>query len=126
MPFGDIGGAVTELIITCRTPAAGAVAIQKGDALKLTGAYAIDNETDDEDALFGQAMADCALNDAALPVKVRGVCIFHYVGDAPTVDGAAGVVASATNGKVKAPAAGNGKGINVKTDSTAGTVHVLL
>ena len=31
-----------------------------------------------------------------------------------------------TDGSVKAPASGNGRGINVKVDSTASVVHVLL
>ena len=36
------------------------------------------------------------------------------------------VTASATDGSVKTPASGNGKGINVKVDATATQVHVLL
>ncbi len=126
MAFGDVGGAVTELIVTCMTPEQGSVNIRKGDALKLTGGYEISNVTDAEDAVFGQAMADSALNGAAIPVKVRGICIFAYTGDAPVVDGVKGILASATDGKVKAPAAGNGAGINLMVDTTAGTVNVLL
>ena len=53
MAYGDIGGAVTELVITCKAPSSGSVSITKGDALKLTGAYTVDNATDAEDALFG-------------------------------------------------------------------------
>jgi hypothetical protein len=126
MAFGDVGGAVTELVITCRTPAAGSVEIAKGDALKLTGPYTVDNATDAEDAVFGEALASTDENDKAIPVKVRGISIFTYTGAAPTVDGAKGVVASATPGVVKAPAAGNGTGINVKVDEAASEVHVLL
>ncbi len=126
MAFGDVGGAVTALVITCRTKASGTVAISKGDAVKLTGAYTVDNATDAEDVIFGQALADAADNGLALPVKVRGIGIFAYDGTAPVVDGVSGVLASATDGKVKAPAAGNGVGINVKVDSAAGKVHVLL
>jgi hypothetical protein len=126
MAFGDVGGAVTELVITCRTPAAGDVAISRGDAVKLTGAYTIDNATTAEDALFGQALADATTNGAAIPVKVRGVCLFAYTGAAPTVDGTKGVLASGTAGKVKTPAAGDGNGINVKVDATNSIVHVLL
>lgn len=126
MPFGDIGGAVTELIITCRTPAEGAVAIAKGDAVKLSGAYTVTNATDSEDTVFGQALAAATANDAAIPVKVRGISIFTYTGTAPTVDGVKGVTASATDGAVKTPASGNGKGINVKVDAATTTVHVLL
>ena len=126
MAFGDVGGAVTELVITCKTKASGTVAISKGDALKLTDAYTVENETDAEDIIFGQALADAAGNGLAIPVKVRGIAVFAYDGMAPTVDGASGVLASATDGKVKVPASGNGVGVNVKVDSVASTVHVLL
>ena len=126
MAFGDVGGAVTELVITCQTPGSGAVAITKGDAVKLTGAYEVDNQTADEEEVFGQAMADATANAAAIPVKVRGICIFTYTGSAPTVDGLQGIVASATDGTVKAPPSGNGNGINVKVDTAATEVHVLV
>ena len=126
MAFGDIGGAITELVITCQSPLTGDVAIAKGDALKLTGDYIVDNETTAEDAVFGQAMADVSTNGATLPVKVRVVCVFAYTGTAPTVDGESGVVASDTAGKVKTPASGNGAGRNVKVDTGAGEVQVLL
>lgn len=126
MAYGDVGGAVTELVITCRTPSSGTVNIAAGDAVKLTGAYTVDNGTDDEDAIFGQALADADANDVAIPVKVRGICVFAYAGTAPTVDGVKGVLASATDGKVKTPASGNGQGINVKVDAGATLVHVLL
>ena len=126
MAFGDIGGAVTELIVTCQTPASGGVAITRGDALQLTGAYTVDNANDDEDVVFGQAMADASENSTAIPVKVRGIAIFDYEGTAPTVDGQAGILAGATDGKVKAPASGNGVGINVKVNTADSTVHVLL
>ena len=126
MAYGDVGGPVTELVITCRTKSSGDVDIVKGQALELVGGYVVDNDTDDEDPVFGQAQADSTKTDDLIPVKVRGVCVLEYVGTAPTVDGVAGIVASATDGKVKAPASGNGKGINLKVDTSAGTVHVLL
>ena len=126
MAFGDVGGAVTELVITCRTLASGGVAITKGDAVKLTGDYEVDNATDAEDAIFGEALADATTNGLAIPVKVRGISIFLYTGTAPTVDGLAGVLASATDGKVKAPLSGNGIGVNVKVDTANTQVHVLL
>lgn len=126
MAFGDIGGVVTQLIVTCSTPDSGNVSIAKGDAVKLTGPYTVDNVTDAEDTVFGEALADADANGQAIPVKVRGVSIFAYTGTAPTVNGMQGVVASATDGKVKAPASGNGRGVNVKVDATAGLVHVLL
>ena len=126
MAYGDVGGPITELIITCVTPSSGTIAISKGDAVKLTGNYEVNNATDAEDVIFGQAMADAEAVDTAIPVKVRGICAFDYTGSAPTVDGAAGVLASATDGSVKAPASGNGVGRNVKVDTTATKVHVLL
>lgn len=126
MAFGDVGGAVTELVITCQTPASGTVNIAAGDAVKLTGPYTVDNATADEDVVFGQALAGAAANGQGIPVKVRGICLFAYTGSAPAVNGVAGILASATDGKVKAPASGNGVGINVKVDTGAGKVHVLL
>ena len=126
MAFGDVGGPVTELVVTCRTAAEGAVAIAKGDALKLTGDYTVSNATDAEDAVFGQALADEDRNGAPIPVKLRGICLFGYTGSAPAVNGTAGVLASATDGKVKAPASGNGVGINVRVDTAKSVVHVLL
>jgi len=126
MAYGDVGGSVTELVITCKTPASGTIDIAAGDAVKLTGAYEVDNATDDEDIVFGQALADADDNAVAIPVKVRGICIFTYTGSDPTVDGAAGILASATDGTVKAPASGNGVGRNLKVDSGASKVHVLL
>ncbi len=126
MAFGDIGGSVTELVITCKSPALGSVNIAAGDAVKLAGAYVVDNATVAEDAVFGQALAAATANNQPVPVKVRGICIFPYTGSAPSVDGVAGVLASATSGKVKAPASGNGNGINVKVDAAAQEVHVLM
>ena len=126
MAYGDVGGAVTELVITCQTPSSGDVDVSKGDAVKLTDDYTVSNATDAEDVVFGQALADADTNSAAIPVKVRGICVFSYTGTAPTVDGSAGVLASATDESVKAPASGNGVGLNVKTDTTATAVHVLL
>lgn len=126
MAFGDVGGVVTELVITCETPSSGSVSIAKGDAVMLAGSYVVTNATEAEDAVFGQALAGATTVDTAIPIKVRGICIFPYTGAAPTVDGVSGVVASATAGSVKAPASGNGKGINVKVDEALGLVHVLL
>jgi hypothetical protein len=127
MAFGDIGGVVTELVITCQTPSSGAVSIAKGDAVKLTGGYTVTNATAADDVVFGQALATADTNGQAVPVKVRGACVFEYTGEtAPTVNGSAGVTASATDGRVQPPASGNGKGINLKVDTTAKLVHVLL
>jgi hypothetical protein len=126
MAFGDTGGSVTELIITCRTPLAGGVDIGKGDGLKLSGSYTVTNATDAEDAVFGEAMAAATENDVSIPVKVRGISIFPYTGGAPLVNGVQGIVASATDGSVKAPAAGDGRGINLKVDAGLALVHVLL
>jgi len=117
---------VTELMITCQTPSSGDVNIAKGDAVKLTGGYTIDNATNDEDVVFGQTLASSTSNSEPIPVKVRGVCIFEYTGSAPTVDGQAGILASVINGRVKKPASGNGVGVNLKVDTTLTQVHVLL
>lgn len=126
MAYGDIGGAVTELVITCQTPASGTIDISKGDAVKLTADYTIDNGMSDEDAVFGQALAASTSNSEAIPVKVRGVCVFTYTGTAPTVDGSKGVLGSDTAGTVKTPASGNGNGLNLKVDTAATQVHVLI
>lgn len=127
MAFGDVGGVVTELVITCQTPESGEVNLSKGDAVRLSDGYTVTNATDAGDALFGQALASADEIAAPVPVKVRGVCVFAYTGEtAPTVNGVAGVVASATAGKVAAPASGNGKGINLKVDTASKLVHVLL
>lgn len=132
MAHGDVGGPVTELIITCKAPATGTVSIAKGDAVKLTGTYTVDNMTDAEDAVFGQAMGSVRENGATLPVKVRGICVFAYYGKAPVVNGVAGIVAGNMYGNhygyVKAPSSGNGSGVNLKVDGVdgCGKVHVLL
>ena len=123
MAFGDVGGSITELVVTCKTPASGTIAISKGDAVKLTGEYEVDNATDAE---FGQALTDATENSVAIPVKIRGIAIFTYTGTAPTVDGVKGVLASDTDGSVKTPLSGDGGGINLKVDTAVTKVHVLL
>lgn len=126
MAFGDVGGSVTELVLTCQSPATGTIDIKKNDAVKLVGDYTVDNQTSDEDVIFGQALAATKDNSAAIPVRVRGVSIFKYTGTAPTVDGSKGVLASATDGTVKTPLSGNGVGINLKVDTGTTEVHVLM
>jgi hypothetical protein len=126
MAFGDIGGPVTELIVTCRTPSSGTVAIRRGDALVLTGNYTIDHAATAGDVVVGQALVDCDRNSAAIPVRVRGVCEFAYTGTAPEVGDMTGLVASATAGRVAAPATGSGRGLVLKVDTTAATVQALL
>jgi len=126
MAFGDIGGPVTELIVTCRIPSNGTVAIKRGDALVLTGNYTVDHAAAAGDVVAGQALVDCDRNSAAIPVRVRGICEFAYTGDAPDVGGAVGIAASATAGKVAVPETGAGRGLIVKVDTTAATVQVLI
>ena len=126
MAFGDIGGPVTELIVTCRTQSTGTVAIKRGDALVLTGNYTVEHAAAAGGVVVGQALVDRDRNSAAIPVRLRGICEFAYTGTAPTVGGTVGIVASATAGKVAVPASGSGRGLIVKTDTTAGTVQVLL
>lgn len=128
MAFGDQGGMVTELVITCRTRDVGDVSIVKGDAVRLTGAYEVSNQMASYDAIFGEALADANHNEVAIPIKVRGISIFVYDGEAPVVDGQHGVQPSyTTHGKVSAVyPPGSGYGVNVKVDEANKTVHVLL
>ena len=126
MALGDVGGVVTELTITCRTEDSGTINISKGDTLKLSGQYIVTNATDDEDELFGVALAKADRNSQSIPVQVRGIAVVAYTGTAPTVDGVKGVTLSATDGTVKTPASGNGRGINLKVDTNNSTVDVLL
>jgi hypothetical protein len=126
MAFGDIGGIVTELVITCKTPPTGAVALRKGDAVVLVGPYTVGHATANDQPLFGQVLADSTENDAAVPVKLRGICAFTYDGTAPVLDGVKGVTCAAAAGTVKSPASGNGRGLVLKVDSAASVVHVWL
>ncbi|HOJ33366.1 MAG TPA: hypothetical protein PKY35_05025 [Candidatus Hydrogenedentes bacterium] len=126
MAFGDVGGTITELILTCRTPSSGTVHIEKGDAVSLVGPYVVTNTAAVESPVLGQAMAAASGNNVALPVKVRGICVFAYTGSAPTIDGKTGITASSDTGKVKAPQSGDGSGIVLKTDTVQSVVHVLL
>lgn len=57
MAFGDVGGSITELVITCKTPAEGVILISKGDALRLTGEHEVNNTASQYDAVFWQALA---------------------------------------------------------------------
>jgi len=86
MAYGDVGGSVTELVITCRTASAdyGPVHIKKGDAVTHLGDYVVTNIVTGKDqcSVFGQAMVGCEQNDTAIPVKVRGICRFRAVGRA--------------------------------------------
>ena len=129
MAYGDTGGAVTELIITCQTPRTGPVNIHKGDAVRLIGPYEVTNEISGAThPVFGQAMADADDNEIAIPIKVRGISIFEYEGQAPLVNGVAGVAfGTAFNGQVSHY--GDPKWIrntNVKVDQEKREVHVLL
>ena len=126
MAYGDIGGPVTELIITCKTAATGEVAITRGDAVKLSGPYEVDNAITDGDRIFGQALADCDRNDAAIPVRVRGICNFPFTGTAPSVDGISGVLGATGTGTVQAGTTGNVVGLIVKVNNTESTLEALL
>jgi len=126
MAFGEVGGPVSSLVLTCRTPGTGTVDIHRGDAVKLSGAYTISNVFETGDRIFGQALADCSLNDTAVPVRVRGVCDFPYSGAVPVVDGISGAAGSTEAGKVVLSSAANAVGLAVKANADAGTVEVLL
>ena len=126
MSFGNHGGQVTQLVLTCRTPESGAVAIARGDALALAGSYRVTNDADAGDPVFGVALGDASSNNAVLPVLVRGVALFAYTGDAPAPGGGVGVVFSALPGVVAAPVSGSGAGQVVSVNPAAHTVEVLL
>lgn len=126
MAFGDVGGPVTIMVVTCRSKADGSVNIAKGDAVKLTGPFEVDAVAEADGPLFGQALADVTETEQALPVKVRGVCVFHYTGDAPEVDGESGVALAAEAGKVTKPDSGNGQGVALRVDTAGQRVFVLL
>ena len=116
MAFGDVGGSITELVITCKSPPTGDVNISKGDALRLSGSYEVTDEfLSGRPEVFGQALASSNLNGDAIPVKVRGICIFTYTGIAPVVDGSSGVIMGLSPGTVRSPISvfGNGVGINL-------------
>jgi len=84
MAYGDVGGSVTELVITCRTASAdyGPVHIKKGDAVTHLGDYVVTNIVPGKEqcSVFGQALVGCEQNDTAIPIKVRGICRFRAVG----------------------------------------------
>ena len=127
MSFGDIGGASIQLVITCRTPTKGKVSIEKGDALGLVGDYTVSNKSKIEThPIFGQALANADLNDAAIPVKVRGVCIFNYVGggDPPIVGGRVSV--AVTDGAVVRSNNPLHANTVLKVDAATQKVHVLI
>jgi len=126
MAFGDIGGPMSVLILTCKTPNTGEVLLQQGDAVTLTGDYEVLNTFAEGDRIFGQVLEDCSANGAAVPVRVRGVCDFRYSGEAPAVDGLSGVAGSTEAGKVTVSSAANAAGLAVKVNSGSGTVEVLL
>lgn len=122
MAYGDLGGAVTELVITCKARE-GAI-ISKWDALALTGAYEVGLQR--RAPIFGQALADAEGGDA-FPVKVRGICIFGLSYKAPPVGKGVIILGS---GKVTSPQSltspGKTSGTVLKVDEEKRQVHVLL
>lgn len=121
MAFGGIGGAITELILTCQTPTIGVVRITRGDAVRLVGSYTVDNKAG---ILFGQAMADSNTNGQVIPIKVRGVAIFEYQESDPVVDGQQGVCCDDLG--FVANKYWSIRNINLKVDKEKREVHVLL
>jgi len=127
MAFGDVGGPVTELIITCCTPEHGAVALRKNDAVVMTGRrpYEVGHAALDGVPVFGQVLADCDHNAAVIPVRVRGVLAFRYAGPAP-LQGTLGLVVSAEEpGKVQVFTGSNRCWVCAVRKETR-TVEVLL
>lgn len=125
MAFGDIGGAVTELVITCRTRSGGEIDIKKGDAVVLIGDYVVANDLGGMHDIFGEALESCIENNRAIPVKVRGISIFHFEETALTMEQSTGVVSSKVYGAVEATHAVT-RGIILKVDHETPCVHVLL
>ena len=123
MAFGDIGGAVTELVITCTTCSDGVVAIAKGDSLALVDNYTIDNIGVEGCPVFGQALASADRNSQAIPVKVKGVAIFSF-NEFGVRAKVGGKVVCDTKGFVVP--VNNGVGTIVKVDRAIGKLHVLL
>lgn len=71
MATGDLGGPVTELIITCRS----AVKAGKGDPAVFIGAYRVTNDAPGSD-VCGQYMQDVE-PECAAQIKLRGVFCFR-------------------------------------------------
>lgn len=133
MAFGDVGGAAGELIITCRTISNDPVHIKKGAAVQLVGPYTVHDRSGITgfvfDGVFGQTLAEVHDSGSAVPVKVRGVCVFEYVGADPIVNGRSGVIMSSLPGIVRSPLHPyheHGYGTVLKVDTEAKKVHVLL
>ncbi len=126
MNVSEMGGPVSELVLTCRTEDSGEPEIAKGDPLQLTGSYTVARTTESGGPLFGQALRGATGPGKRVPVLVKGVCVFKYTGAAPVVDGDSGVTGSDEPGMVEAPALGAGTGLAIAVDEAAGTVHVLL
>lgn len=127
MSLNEIGGAVTQLVITCRTPASGEVDIKRGDVLVLKDDYTAGHADQAEEVILGQAFASVAGNNRPLPVLVRGVARFAYTGAAPDLTGEANALCSSSEpGKAAKDEFGAGKGVALAVDDAAGTVDVLL
>ncbi len=124
MAYGDVGGSVTELVITCKADGL----LNRGDALTYWGDYRVGRrhnmDRNSTLTVFGQAMAD-ARKGESLPVKVRGICRFkHKYCDVDfEADGDTGVHIN-TDGLVCPAPRMAGSGIVLK--STDETVDVLL
>ncbi len=74
MAYGDLGGPVTELVISCKD--ASIDGIKNGDAVALVGEYEVANDEENSD-VFGQAIAN-SHPGYAVPVRVRGLCVFRH------------------------------------------------
>lgn len=129
MAFGDVGGPVTELIVTFKTVPDGPVDIKRGDALVLLCDYVVQRTTEYGQPVIGQAMADCDRNSAAIPVRVKGVCEFRYSGAAPVVRGIVGIVSGRIAGQVSIKPGGyegRERGIVLRVNAAKQTCEVLL
>ena len=127
MSSNETGGLVTQLVITCWTPASGDVDIKRGDVVVLKDDYTAGHADQAEEVILGQAFASVAGNNRPLPVLVRGVARFAYTGAAPELTGQPNALStSAEPGKAATSEFGVGKGMALAVDEAAGTVDVLL
>lgn len=127
MALGDVGGTVTEPVITCRTISDGWVTIEKGRALRLCGEYEVDDTFAPESRrVFGEALSNAGENGEAIPVKVRGISIFTFEGRPPEIGDS--IVGANTPGRVVVNESDDPQGVGtvLKVVKAAQLVHVLL
>ncbi|NLN94263.1 MAG: hypothetical protein GX130_13295 [Candidatus Hydrogenedens sp.] len=127
MAFGDIGGPVTTLVLTCKAADyQGLVDIRKGDAVKLVGSYEVSNKMTNGDTVFGEALEDCSQAGTPIAVRVRGVCTFAFSGELTVPDGKSGIVGTSQAGKVRPEAGVDRRGLILRIRPAEKLMDVLL